>query len=133
MYELSAVHAIRVHRDSTTRIPQTGLLDAMRMALDRALEALADPTRRKLVETLASGPQSAGSLARPFEISRPAVSRHLRVLRDAQLVEVESQGRRRMYRLSEGTLEEVRDWLEEVGRMWDEALLAFKRHAEARR
>ena len=132
MLELTSVWAIRAHRDAIG-VPGTGWLARMTMALDEALEALADPTRRKLVETLATGPQSAGSLASPFEISRPAVSRHLRVLRNAGLVEVSAEGRRRVYRLSEGALEGVRDWIDEVGRMWDEALLAFKRHAEARR
>ena len=92
MLEPSAVRAVRSHRDLTAHSPSKGFLRAMTMTLDRALEALADPTRRKLIETLASGPQSAGALARPFEISRPAVSRHLRVLRDAGLVEVESEG-----------------------------------------
>lgn len=100
--------------------------------LDSTFEALADPVRRTLMRRLAHGPGSAGELAQPFEISRPAISRHLRVLRDAGLVQSSPIGRERVYELSSGGLSSVQQWLEEVSATWDQALPAFKRHVEAR-
>ncbi len=130
MLELSTVVAMASYRLLRSR-PRSHRGNAL-VTVDAAFEALADPVRRGLVQTLAMGPRSAGSLASPFEISRPAVSRHLRVLREAGLVEVEPLGRRRLYRLAEGALDGVNEWIAEVGALWDEALMAFKRHAEAR-
>ena len=66
-------------------------------------------------------------------MSRPAVSRHLRVLREAGLVEAEKQGRTQVYRLARGGVSDLREYLEEVGRGWEQALEAFKRHAEEER
>ncbi|HZU21142.1 MAG TPA: metalloregulator ArsR/SmtB family transcription factor [Gaiellaceae bacterium] len=77
-----------------------------------ALEALADPTRRRIVELLAEEERSAGEIASHFPTSRPGVSRHLRVLRDAGLVHVREQGQRRLYSLEPEPLAELQAWLE---------------------
>jgi DNA-binding transcriptional ArsR family regulator len=77
-----------------------------------ALEALADPTRRRIVELLAGEERSAGEIASYFATSRPGVSRHLRVLRDAGLVLVREDGQRRLYSLDRGPLAELSLWLE---------------------
>lgn len=76
------------------------------------LEALADPTRRRIVELLADEERSAGEIASHFATSRPGVSRHLRVLRDAGLVHVREEGQRRLYSLEPGPLDDLRLWLE---------------------
>jgi DNA-binding transcriptional ArsR family regulator len=75
------------------------------------LEAIADPVRRGILERLNSGAMSAGEIAAGFAISRPAVSRHLRVLREAGLVTAELVGRQRIYRLEPGPLGEIDAWL----------------------
>ena len=100
------------------------------MAVDAALAALSDPTRRELVEALGRGPTRAGDLAERFPISRPAVSKHLRVLREAGLVNAAEQGRERVYYLVPRGLEEVKRYMDRASRMWDDALEAFKRYAE---
>ncbi len=104
------------------------LLDLM--ALDTSLAALADPTRRRLLRLVGTRPRKAGELAESFRVSRPAVSKHLRVLREAGLVEVEPRGRVRIYRLAPDGISEVRRWVEDTGRMWDSALDAFRAHVE---
>jgi DNA-binding transcriptional ArsR family regulator len=102
------------------------------VALDSSLGALADPTRRRLLRLVGERPRKAGELAGAFPVSRPAVSKHLRVLREAGLVDVESRGRARIYHLVPGGISEVRRWVEETGRFWDSALEAFRRHVEER-
>lgn len=102
------------------------------MALDASLAALADPTRRRLLRLVGERPRRAGELAKAFPFSRPAVSKHLRVLREAGLVEMEARGRARIYRLVPGGITEVRRWVEETGRFWDSALESFRRHVEER-
>ncbi len=77
-----------------------------------ALEALSDPTRRRIVELLAEDELSAGEIAAQFTTSRPGVSRHLRVLRDAGLVQVREVGQRRLYTLEPAPLAELSVWLE---------------------
>jgi DNA-binding transcriptional ArsR family regulator len=77
-----------------------------------ALEALADPTRRRIVELLAEGEREAGGLAAEFPVSRPAVSRHLRVLRESGLVRVRHEAQRRIYSLDASPLAELDAWLE---------------------
>lgn len=77
-----------------------------------ALDALADPTRRRIVELLADDERSAGEIASHFSTSRPGVSRHLRVLHDAGLVRVREDGRRRVYSLDPAPLAELNAWLE---------------------
>ena len=92
-----------------------------------AFEALGDPNRRRILSLLATSEQSVGHLAAEFAISRPAVSRHLRLLREAGLVSEERQGRRRVYRLEEHGAQLVRDYLDQV---WGEALARFRLTAE---
>jgi DNA-binding transcriptional ArsR family regulator len=76
-----------------------------------ALEALGDPTRRRVVELLAGGELSAGEIADQFPSSRPAVSRHLRLLRESGVVSVRSAGTRRLYQLRRDPLAELESWL----------------------
>jgi DNA-binding transcriptional ArsR family regulator len=106
---------------------------AVATALDRTLTALADPTRRWVVEQLRRGPRRAGALAAAGGLSAPALSRHLRVLRRVGLVEgggVEHEARVRLYRLRPEPLSQLKAWLDEVQGFWDEQLGAFKAHAE---
>ena len=77
--------------------------------------AIADPTRRRLLEALRGGPLSVNRLAASFPVSRPAISKHLRCLREARLVSEERQGRRRIYRLQAQALIEVRGWVDGFG------------------
>jgi DNA-binding transcriptional ArsR family regulator len=90
-----------------------------------ALAALADPVRRELVALLAHGEVAAGELADRFPVSRPAVSRHLRVLREAGLVTARSDGRRRLYALDPRPLRELDDWLEPYRDLWARRLDAL--------
>jgi len=87
-----------------------------------AFMALADPTRRQIIQTLASGETAFGDIAEQFEMSRPAVSQHLKVLREAGLVAVRRDAQRRIYRVEASGLREVDEWLEKVRRFWDERL-----------
>lgn len=93
--------------------------------LVEALAALADPTRRELVAVLAGGERAAGDLAGRFPVSRPAISRHLRVLREAGLVRVRSDGRQRFYALDPGPLRALDDWLEPYRDLWAQRLDAL--------
>ena len=88
----------------------------------RALEALGDATRRAIVERLVAGPRSVGELAAALPVSRPAVSQHLRVLREAGLVESRPEGTRRIYALDPAGVEAVRAYLD---RLWSASLRAF--------
>ena len=98
------------------------------MTPDAALRALADPTRRALIERLRRGPVAAGALAAGLPVSRPAVSQHLKVLKSAGLVREEADGTRRVYRVEPAGLVALRRYLD---RLWGDALAALK--AEARR
>jgi DNA-binding transcriptional ArsR family regulator len=80
--------------------------------------ALADLTRRRLLEELAGGERSVSELMADLDISQAAVSQHLKVLRDAGVVDVRADGRRRLYRLRPEGLTELRDWLLELDRFW---------------
>src|SRR3954451_16157712 len=84
----------------------------------QALAAIADPTRRELLALLAGGELAAGELAERFPVSRPAISRHLRVLREAGLVTVRTEGRRRLFALNPRPLAELDDWLEQYRDLW---------------
>jgi DNA-binding transcriptional ArsR family regulator len=84
--------------------------------------ALADPTRRRLVEELAAGERSFGSLAQGFEMSRPAVSQHLKVLRDVGIVVSRADAQRRIYRLNDDALQEIDTWLGKVRHHWSTRL-----------
>lgn len=96
-------------------------------ALD-SFAALGDPTRRAIFERVAARPTSVGELARGLPVSRPAVSQHLRVLKDAGLVRETAEGTRRVYRLDPRGIGAMRDWLEAH---WSAALDAFKDFADA--
>jgi DNA-binding transcriptional ArsR family regulator len=91
----------------------------------QALEALADPTRRRIVELLTDGERSAGALAAEFSVSRPAVSRHLRVLRETGLVQAREEGTSRVYSLDPSPLQELDDWLARYRGFWAQRLDAL--------
>jgi DNA-binding transcriptional ArsR family regulator len=90
-----------------------------------ALAAIADPTRRELLALLSSGELAAGDLAERFPVSRPAISRHLRVLREAGLVRSRTDGRRRLYALDPAPLRELDAWLEPYRDLWAQRLDAL--------
>src|SRR3954454_1975188 len=91
----------------------------------QALAAMADPTRRELLALLAAGEIGAGELAARFPVSRPAISRHLRVLREAGLVRSRTDGRRRLYALDPAPLRELDAWLEPYRDLWAQRLDAL--------
>jgi DNA-binding transcriptional ArsR family regulator len=97
------------------------------VAYEVSITALADPTRRSIFERLRHGPRAVGELAAGLPVSRPAVSQHLRVLKEAGLVTERRDGTRRLYRIEPAGLQELREYFE---RFWDEALEAFKEAAE---
>ena len=106
------------------------------MSLDRTFSALADPTRRGVVELLRKRPRRAGELAAALEMSPPAMSRHLRVLRTTGLIEEDGPGRDarvRVFRLRSAPFAALRDWLDEVESFWTAQLGSFKAHAERTR
>src|SRR4051812_7660960 len=98
------------------------------MTYDRALTALADPTRRAVFERLRSGPQPVGAVARGMPVSRPTVSQHLRVLKEAGLVSDRPEGTRRVYYIDPHGLGALRGWIDQF---WDQALAAFQAEAES--
>jgi DNA-binding transcriptional ArsR family regulator len=102
-------------------------------ALDATLLALADPTRRGVVDLLRRRPHRAGELADALEMSAPAMSRHLRVLRRSGLVREEGlpeDARVRVYQLEPRPFAELRRWLDEVEAFWSDQLEGFRAHAE---
>lgn len=96
----------------------------------RTYEAIADPVRREILDLLRERELSAGRIASHFSVSRPAVSRHLRVLRDARLVRAQQRGRLVVYRLDAAPLGEVDAWLRRYERFWTEGLSSLKRYLE---
>ena len=92
------------------------------------LDALGDPTRRAILGRLKRGPQPVGALAKAFPISRPAISQHLKILKDARLVSDRAEGTRRVYQLDPAGFESVRAYLDQF---WTTALDAFKAKADA--
>jgi len=97
------------------------------MAYGDVLAALADPTRRRVFERLRSGPRPVGAIARGMPVSRPAVSQHLKSLKDAGLVADRQEGTRRVYFIDPHGLGALRRWLDQF---WDEALAAFQAEVE---
>ena len=97
------------------------------MAYDRALTALADPTRRQVFERLKFGPRAVGEVARDLPVSRPAVSQHLKVLKEAGLVGDRPEGTRRIYYIDPDGIGALRGWLDQF---WDAALAAFQAEVE---
>ncbi|MCA9629487.1 MAG: winged helix-turn-helix transcriptional regulator [Myxococcales bacterium] len=103
--------------------------------LDETLAALADPARRRAIDLLRAEPRRSSDLAEALGISRPLMSRHLKVLRKAGLVEervAEHDARQRVYRLKAERFADLRDWVMEVEAFWNDQLSAFAEYAEAR-
>lgn len=96
--------------------------------VSRLFVALSDPTRRAVLERVAERPRSVGEIAGTLPVSRPAVSQHLKVLKEAGLVVDHEDGTRRIYRIDPAGLGAIRAWLD---RFWDDALEAFKAEVEA--
>jgi DNA-binding transcriptional ArsR family regulator len=92
--------------------------------------ALSDPARLDIVLRLAEGAKTAGQLAEPYKISRPAISRHLRVLREAGIAKAEVRGREWWYTIDTTALDDMEKWLEEVRAMWRTALHSLKDYVE---
>jgi len=94
---------------------------------DSQLDALGDATRRAILARLIAGPLAVGELAEEFPVSRPAISQHLRILKDANLVVDRAQGNRRLYQLNPAGFETLREYFEQF---WGQALDAFRRKVE---
>jgi DNA-binding transcriptional ArsR family regulator len=99
----------------------------VRAYAERILDALGDPTRRTVFKRLRGGARSVGELAEGMDVSRPAVSQHLKILKAARLVTDRAEGTRRLYAIDTRAIEALRKWLEGF---WDEPLTAFKEAAE---
>jgi DNA-binding transcriptional ArsR family regulator len=98
--------------------------------IDRKFAALGDPARRSIVTGLAAGPATVRTIAEPFAMSRPAISKHLRVLKEAGIVEVRPEGRQNWYSLTDDAFTEADAWLDEVQDMWATALGSLKQLVE---
>jgi DNA-binding transcriptional ArsR family regulator len=92
----------------------------------RSLNVLADPTRQRIVEMLAAGSMSSGDIARRFDVSAPAISQHLRALRDAKLVRVRAQAQKRFYELDPVGVGELASWIARIRGFWSEKLDALE-------
>jgi DNA-binding transcriptional ArsR family regulator len=102
------------------------------LATVTAVEALAQPTRRRILDLLRDGERPVGELVDRLGVSQPAVSKHLRVLRDVGLVGVRSDAQRRLYSVRPEPLEELDAWLAPYRRMWSQSLDALERHLDER-
>jgi DNA-binding transcriptional ArsR family regulator len=98
---------------------------------ETTFQALADPTRRAVLDLLRRGRQPAGQIARAFPVSRPAISKHLRLLRRAHLVREQREGRHRFYQLNPEPLRSVDSWLEQYRVFWKANLASLKTFVEA--
>jgi DNA-binding transcriptional ArsR family regulator len=96
-----------------------------------SLAALADPTRRRIVEMLAVRDRTAGEIVREFDMTAPAISQHLKVLRDASLVRVRAEGQRRIHSLDVAGLNEIDAWITKTRRFWEKRLDALERELRA--
>ena len=96
-------------------------------------EVLGDPVRRRIIELLSARPRTAGELGRAFEISRPAVSRHLRVLRESRLVRFEADAQRRIYELDGRGFAKADEWLARYRRFWNDELDLLEARIKKRR
>jgi DNA-binding transcriptional ArsR family regulator len=105
---------------------------ALRATAD-VFRAIADPTRRAILDRLRAGPAPVNALAGEFEQSRPAISKHLRVLREARLVSEQRVGRERLYELHPRPLQQVAGWIEGYRSFWHVSLGNLKRHLESER
>jgi DNA-binding transcriptional ArsR family regulator len=98
---------------------------------EATFQVLADPTRRAVLDLLRKGIQPAGEIARVFPVSRPAISKHLRLLRRAHLVQERREGRHRLYQLNPEPLKAVDTWLEQYRVFWQTSLVNLKTFVEA--
>ena len=98
--------------------------------LDRTLAAIADPTRRQILERLSRGPASMSELAQPLEISLPGLMKHVRVLEQARLVESRKDGRTRRCRLGPARMDDVASWVEEYRSQWERRLDRLESYLE---
>ncbi|MEV6137850.1 metalloregulator ArsR/SmtB family transcription factor [Nocardia sp. NPDC051990] len=103
------------------------------MTTPKAFQALAEPNRLAILEVLREGEQPVGALAERLSLSQPAVSKHLRMLKDVGLVEVRSDAQRRLYRIRLEPLVELDDWLEPYRRLWSARLDRLEEHLNRRR
>jgi DNA-binding transcriptional ArsR family regulator len=101
-------------------------------ASEDVFRAIADPTRRAILDRLRAGPANAGALAADFRQTRPAISKHLRVLREARLVQDLQVGRERVYAIEARSLQSVAGWLEGYRTFWQSSLSKLKRHREGK-
>lgn len=115
------------HRSVTysARQPQAGKHS------EATFQALADPTRRAVLDLLRRGAQPAGQIAQAFPVSRPAISKHLRLLRRAHLVQEHREGRHRVYQLNPEPLRAVDSWIEQYRVFWSTSLTSLKAFVEA--
>jgi DNA-binding transcriptional ArsR family regulator len=97
-----------------------------------AIEVLAEPSRRRILDLLRHGERSVGELVGSMRLTQPAVSKHLRVLRDAGLVNVTADAQRRLYRIRPEPLAELDAWLEPYRTLWNESLDRLEHHLETR-
>jgi DNA-binding transcriptional ArsR family regulator len=98
--------------------------------MESAFAILAEPNRRAILSLLASSQRSVGEIERRLRMPQPAVSKHLRVLRDAGFVEATVDAQRRLYRLTPEPLQEVDDWLDQFRRFWSDRIDALERHLD---
>lgn len=111
-------------------------MSVKRAKVDRTFAALSDPSRRRVVELLRQKPLRAGEIAETLKLAPPALSRHLKTLRDSGLVEEthpEFDARVRIYSLKAGALSELRKWVDETEKMWTVQLSKLKTHVEKRK
>jgi DNA-binding transcriptional ArsR family regulator len=114
-------------------MPSASLQPNTRQKGHDVFAAVGDRTRRQLLDLLANGEMAAGDIAAPFAISRPAVSQHLRILRNAGLVSVRKKGREQIYSLRAIPIREIYDWAEHYQRFWPDRLSALGKHLDQQR
>ena len=102
-------------------------LSLIQVDMEHAIAALSDPTRREIIEMLAGKEMPAGAIASRFDMSAPAVSQHLKVLKDARLVSVRADAQRRLYSLNKDGFEEMDEWLSRIRRYWSKNLDALEK------
>ena len=99
---------------------------AAQEAQQNVFRALADPTRRAIISMLANGPRPIGDIAAEFDMTRPAIAKHLGILREGGIISVEAQGRERINRLNPRGLKTAADWLNHYDRFWNARLAKLK-------
>lgn len=99
----------------------------------KSFEVIAEPNRRRILELLGEGEQPVGALVGELNVSQPTVSKHLKILRQAGLVEVRSEAQRRLYRVRSEPLREMYEWLHQYRRLWESRLDKLEEHLDAMR